>query len=38
MIDSRMNLITDYERHFIYEIDWEDVDYTEVLKKVNGIK
>lgn len=38
MTDSRMNLITDYERHFIYEIDWEDVDYTEVLKKVNGIK
>ena len=38
MTDSRMNLITDYERHFIYEIDWEDVDYTEVLKKVNDIK
>ena len=38
MTDSRMNLITDYERHFIYEIDWEDVDYTEVLKKVNEIK
>ena len=38
MTDARMNLITDYEKHFLYEIDWEDVDYTDILKKVNGIK
>lgn len=38
MTDSRMNLITDYEKRFIYEIDWEDVDYTDILKKVNEMK
>ena len=38
MTDSRMNLITGYEKRFIYEIDWEDVDYTDILKKVNEMK
>ena len=38
MTDSRMNLITGYEKRFVYEIDWEDVDYTDILKKVNEMK
>lgn len=38
MTDSRLEIITDYERHFIYEIDWEGTNYQEILQKVNEIK
>ena len=37
LTDARMEIIN-FDRHFVYEIDWEDVDYTEVLKKVNEIQ
>lgn len=36
--DSRMEFIKDFERHFVYEIDWEGNNYQEVLEKVNGMK
>ena len=38
MTDSRLEIITDYERHFIYEIDWEGTNYQEILQKVNELK
>lgn len=38
MTDARLERITDYEKHFIYEIDWEGTNYQEILKKVNDIK
>ena len=37
LTDARMEIIN-LDKHFIYEIDWEDTDYTEVLKKVNEIQ
>ena len=37
LTDSRMEIIN-FDKHFVYEIDWEDVDYTESLKKVNEIQ
>ena len=37
LTDARMEIIN-LDKHFVYEIDWEDVDYTEVLKKVNEIQ
>ena len=38
MTDARLELIKDYEKHFIYEIDWEGTDFDEVIKKVNEMK
>ena len=38
MTDSRLEIITDYERHFVYEFDWEGNNYLEILEKVNEIK
>ena len=38
MTDSRLNIIDGYERNFGYEINWEDTNYDEILKKVNEIK
>lgn len=38
MTDARLEIITDYEKHFIYEFDWENNNYSEILEKVNGIK
>lgn len=37
LTDARMEIIN-FDRHFVYEIDWEDVDYIEVLRKVNEIQ
>ena len=37
-IYNAAGIITGYEKRFVYEIDWEDVDYTDILKKVNEIK
>ena len=38
MTDARLEIINDYEKHFLYEIDWEGTNYNEVLQKVNEIK
>ena len=38
MTDSRLEIITDYERHFVYEFDWEGNNYLEILEKVNEMK
>ena len=38
MTDSRLEIINDYNKHFIYEIDWEGNNYQEVLEKVNEMK
>lgn len=38
MTNSRLEKIDAFERHFGYEINWEDTDYNEILKKVNEIK
>ena len=38
MTDSRLERIEGYERHFEYEINWEDTNYDEILKKVNEIE
>lgn len=38
MTDARLEIITDYEKHFIYEFDWENSNYSEILEKVNEIK
>jgi replicative DNA helicase len=38
MTDARLEIIKDFERHFIYEIDWEGSNYNEILQKVNEIK
>ena len=35
--NSRLEMIKDFERHFVYEIDWEGNDFAEVEKKVNAI-
>lgn len=35
--DARLNII-EIDRHFVYEIDWENNDFEENLKKVNEIK
>ena len=37
MTDARLNII-EIDRHFVYEIDWENNDFEENLKKVNEIK
>lgn len=38
MTDSRLEIIDGYEKHFVYEFDWEGTNYQEVLKKVNEIQ
>lgn len=38
MTDSRLEIITGYERHFVYEFDWEGNNYLEILEKVNEMK
>ena len=37
MTDARLNII-EIDHHFVYEIDWENNDFEENLKKVNEIK
>lgn len=37
MTDARLNII-EIDRHFVYEIDWENNNFEENLKKVNEIK
>lgn len=36
--NSRLEIITDFEKHFLYQIDWEGNDFVEVEKKVNELK
>ena len=36
--NSRLEMITDFEKHFLYQIDWEGNDFVEVEKKVNELK
>ncbi len=38
LTDSRLEIISDYEKHFLYEIDWENTNYQEILEKVNNLK
>ena len=38
LTDSRLEIINDYEKHFLYEIDWENTNYQEILEKVNNLK
>lgn len=38
MTDNRMELIRDYERHYSYEMDWENNNFEEQVRKVNEIK
>lgn len=38
MTDSRMEVIDQFERHFVYEINWENNNWQEELEKVNEIK
>lgn len=35
--NSRLEMITDFEKHFLYQIDWEGNDFVEVEKKVNEL-
>ena len=36
--DSRLEIITDFEKHCLYEIDWENNNFDEIEKKVNEMK
>ena len=36
--NSRLEVITDFEKHYVYEFDWEGTNYLEILEKVNGMK
>ena len=38
MTDNRMEIIHDYERRYSYEIDWENCDFDEKVRKVNKIE
>ena len=38
MTDNRMEIIHDYERRYNYEIDWENCDFDEQIRKVNKIE
>ena len=38
MTDNRMEIIHDYERRYNYEIDWENCDFDEQVRKVNKIE
>ena len=37
MTDSRLEVIDNFEHRYIYEIDWENNDFDEKLKKVNEL-
>ena len=36
--DSRLEIISDFEKHCLYEIDWENNNFDEIEKKVNEMK
>lgn len=36
--DSRLNIIEGFEQRFVYEIDWENSNFSEILQKVNEIE
>lgn len=36
--DNRMEIIKDFEKHFVYEFDWENNNFAEIARKVNEIK
>ena len=36
--NSRFEMIENFEQHFVYEIDWENNNFNEILAKVNSIK
>lgn len=36
--DSRLEIIRDFEKHCLYEIDWENNNFDEIEKKVNEMK
>ena len=36
--DSRLEIIRDFEKHCLYEIDWENNNFDEIEKKVNDMK
>lgn len=38
MTDSRMEVIDSWEHRYMYEIDWEDNDFSEKQKELNAIK
>ena len=38
LTDSRMQMIENFEKHFVYEISWEYSNVDEVIKKVNEMK
>ena len=38
MTDSRMEVIDSWEHRYVYEIDWEDNDFSEKQKELNAIK
>ena len=38
MTDSRMEVIDQYEKHFIYEIDWESNNWQEELREIEKIQ
>ena len=36
--DNRLEVINNFEHHFIYEIDWEGTNYVEELERINSIQ
>ena len=36
--NQRLEIISDFEKHFLYEIDWEGNNFAEIEKKVNELK
>lgn len=38
MTDSRMNIVNNFDKKFSYEIDWENSDFEEQLRKLSEIK
>lgn len=38
MTNARLEIINDYDKKYVYEIDWGENDWVEQLKKVNEIK
>ena len=38
MTDARMEVIDSWEHRYVYEIDWEDCDFTEKEKELNELK
>ena len=37
MTDSRLEMITGFEKHFLYEIDWENNNFLQIEKEVNEL-